>query len=67
MDLLDIFPFIPNLRGEIIIVLVLFLPAGKYDKLAILVHYIDVDKATFLHPGKLHREFLVLIKRVPPV
>jgi hypothetical protein len=46
---------------------VLFLFAGKYDKLAILVYYIDIGKTAFLHPAKLHREFLVLIKRVPPV
>ena len=50
-----------------ITVLMLFLFTGKYDKLAILVYYIDVDKTAFLHPAKLHREFFVLIKRVPPV
>jgi hypothetical protein len=44
----------------------LFLFTGKYDKLAILVYYIEIGKTAFLHPANLHREFLVLIKRVTP-
>jgi hypothetical protein len=63
---LDLFHLKKVPQGKIT-VLMLFLFTGKYDKLAILVYDIDIGKTAFLHPGKLHREFLVLIKRVPPV
>jgi len=66
MEPIGSFPLECGSVGKIT-VLVLFLFAGKYDKLAILVNYIDASKTAFLHPAKLHREFLVLIKRVPPV
>ena len=45
----------------------LFPSAGKHDKLPVLVHNINAGKPAVLHPRKLHREFLVPVKRVPPV
>jgi hypothetical protein len=45
----------------------LFLSSRKHDKQPVLVYHINLAKPAVLHPRELHREFLILIKSVPPV